>query len=236
MITLDYLHTANLFQYIKSFYMARVSNTLIGHASGRVGNAVFSTWKGINVLKEKPSSVANPDTDNQQMRRSALSQVVSIFRQAPAAIRAGFKKLAVSKSEWNAFASNALRFSFDFSSPPTALLVPDDLLVSKGTISETPISTVTADVSSTTIVVTYPATAADPGQSLTDNAIIVGYNSTLNDWTGNIATGIRSAGTASIPIPGSWVAGNSIVVYLAFYNPLSQESSDSVNTTGTVVA
>jgi len=216
--------------------MARVSNTLIGPSSGRVGNAVFSTWKGINVLKEKPASVANPNSDNQQMRRSAMSQVVSIFRQAPAAIRAGFKKLAIGKSEWNAFASNALRFAFDFSVPPTATLVPADLLISKGTITSSSITLITADRSANTVVVTFPNTAADPGQSLTDKAILVAYNSDLDDWTGSTTSAARSTGTASIAMPAAWAAAENIVVYLAFYNELSQESDDSVNDTAVIVA
>ena len=216
--------------------MARVSNTLIGHASGNVGNAVFSTWKGIDVLKEKPISVANPNSDNQQMRRSAMSQVVSIFRQAASAVRAGYKKLAIQMSEFNAFSSEALRFAFDYSAPPVATLNAEDLLISKGTIATTPISTVVADVSATTVLVTYPTTTPEPGMSASDQAIIVAYNETLDDWTGASTSDLRSAGTADIPMPGTWVAGNNIRVWLGFYNPLSQESSDSVNTTGTVVA
>lgn len=215
--------------------MARVSNTLIGPSSGRVGNAVFSTWKGINVLKEKPGSVANPNTDSQQMRRSALSQVVSIFRQAPGAIRAGFKKLAVQMSEWNSFSSNALRFAFDYSTPPTALLVPADLLVSKGTISSTPINSIVASVGAGTIIANFPTTAPDPGQSLTDKALIVAYNVTTGDWTGGTTSAARSTGTANIPLPAGWVSTNNIRVYVGFYNELSGESSDSVNTTGSVV-
>lgn len=216
--------------------MARVSNTLIGPSSGRVGNAVFSTWKGINVLKEKPASVANPDTDPQQMRRSALRQMVSAFRQMPGAIRAGFKKLAVGKSEWNAFASYNLRFGFNYTTPPTATLVLADVLISKGTISSTGMVTNVSDVSSGTILATFLATVTDPGQSLTDRAIIAAYNSTLNDWTGGVTTAARSTGTANIPIPGSWVATNSVRVYLGFYNPTSGESSDSVNAANTVQA
>ncbi len=230
-----YIRSRKQFSNPKFFKMARVSNTLIGPSSGRVGNAVFSTWKGLNILKEKPASVANPDTDNQKMRRSALRQVVSMFRQMPAAIRAGFKKLAVGKSEWNAFASNALRFAFDFTLPPTATFVPADLLISKGTISSTPITTVTASVGAGTIAVTYPNTIADPGQANSDLAIIAAYNSTLDDWTGGITADLRSAGAADIPLPGTWVSTNNIVVYLGFSSPLNGESSDSTNTAGTVV-
>jgi hypothetical protein len=216
--------------------MARVSNTLIGPSSGSVGNATFSTWKGINVLKEKPISVANPQTDNQVMRRSALAQVVSFFRQAPSAIRAGFKKLAIQMSEFNAFASDALTDAFDYSVPPTATLVPADLLVSKGTISTTAITTAVADVSDGDITVTFPTTTPEPGMSASDQAIIVAMNTTTGDITGSATSDLRSSGTASIPLPAGWVAGNNYVVWLAFYNPLSQESSDSVNTTGAVQA
>ncbi len=216
--------------------MARVSNTLIGPSSGSVGNAVFSTWKGINVLKEKPISVANPNTDGQKMQRSAMRQVVSIFRQAPSAIRAGFKKLAVQKSEWNAFASNALRFAFDFSAPPTATLVPADILVSKGTISTTPITNVVASVGAGTISVTFPTTTPEPGMSATDNALIVAYNSTQDDWTGSLTADARSTGSADIPMPATWDAADVLHTYLGFSSPLSGESSDSIYNLGAIVA
>lgn len=216
--------------------MARVSNTLIGAASGRVGNAVFSTWKGINVLKEKPASVANPNTDNQIMRRSALSQMVSAFRQMPSAIRAGFKKLAVGKSEWNAFASYNLRNSFDFSAPPAADIVLADVLVSKGTIAATTLATAVADVSLATIVCTFNATVTAPGQSLTDKALICAYNIDQDDWTGATTADLRSAGTADIPLPAGWIANDDVQVYLAFYNETSGESSDSETTAIVVIA
>ncbi len=216
--------------------MSVVSNPLIGHSSGKIGNVVFSTWKGLDVLKNKPMSVANPNTDSQQMRRSALSQVVSIFRQAPGAIRAGYNKLAVQMSEWNAFAREVLNNSFNYATPPTATLVPANLLISKGTISSTPILTNVSDVSDGTIAVTFATTATDPGQSAGDKAIVVGFNSTTGDWTGGTTAMLRSSGAANIPLPAGWVAGNVTRIYLAFFNSLSGESSDSINATGTVIA
>lgn len=216
--------------------MARVSNTLIGPSSGRVGNAVFSTWKGINVLKEKPISVANPNSDGQQMRRSALAQVVTMFRQMPAAIRAGYKKLAVQMSEFNAMASEVLTNAFDYSVPPTATFVPADALISKGTIAVTPLTGQTISVGAGTVAVTYATTTPEPGQSAGDRAILCAYNITLDDWAGSATTDLRSDGAASIPLPSGWVAGNSVQVYLGFFNPSSQESSDSVTANQAIVA
>ena len=60
--------------------MARVQNTLIGKSSGSVGGATFSTWKGINVLKSKAITVANPKTVGQLTQRNRMTLMVSIFR------------------------------------------------------------------------------------------------------------------------------------------------------------
>lgn len=115
--------------------MAVVQNTLIGKSKQSVGGTTFSTWKGINVLKSKPTSVANPQTDLQKMQRSALQQIVSIYRIINVAIKKGWKKLAVKKSEYNAFTSYSLKNAFDFDAPPVADLDPKLLRITNGTIS-----------------------------------------------------------------------------------------------------
>jgi hypothetical protein len=216
--------------------MAVVSNPLIGRTKQSMGNATFSSWKGINVLKNKATSVANPKSDAQVQQRSAFSQIVSAFRQMPAAIRAGFKKLAVKKSEFNAFMSSSLDQAFNFATPGIALLIPANVLISKGTIASTGILTGVADVSLATIVATWSHAVLQPGQSVSDVAIISAYNSTLDDWTGGVTAAPRSADTGSIAIPGSWVAGNAVTIYLGFSNTLSGESADSANVTNVVIA
>lgn len=216
--------------------MARVSNTLIGKASGSVGNATFSTWKGINVLKEKAVSVANPNTDLQIMRRSALSQTVIIFRLISAAVALGFKKLATGMSAYNAFASNALKFAYDFATPPTAEFVPSDLLVSKGTISTTPILSLVADRSSNSVAFTFSATVDAPGQSLTDKTGMVAFNETKNLWISKVGDTVRSAGTDEIVMPAAWAVADVVQGYLFFYNEASGESSDSITDDVVVVA
>lgn len=216
--------------------MARVSNTLIGPSSGRVGNAVFSTWKGINVLKEKPISVANPNSDGQQMQRSAMRQIVAAFRQIPAVIRSGFKKLAVQKSEWNAFASYNLKNAFDFSAPPAATLEPENLLISKGTISSTPIASVNASHAAQEIYVNWDPNASEPGKSSSDSALVAVYNQTKDDWTQSSTNALRSLGTATTAMPAGWEVNDTVTIYLGFYNQLSGESSDSANKETTIQA
>lgn len=85
--------------------MAIVQNTLIGRAKGSVGNATFSQWKGLNILKQKPSIVANPRSAQQQSNRSrfvALMQMALLLRPV---IAIGFKEYANRMSWMNKFMS-----------------------------------------------------------------------------------------------------------------------------------
>jgi hypothetical protein len=222
--------------YRKFTFMAVVSNPLIGRTKQSMGNATFSSWKGINVLKTKATSVANPRSDAQVQQRSAFSQIVSAFRQMPSVIRAGFKKLAVKKSEFNAFMSEVLDVAFNFATPGVATLVPADVKISKGTIASTTILTGVADVSLATIVATWSHAVLQPGQSVSDIALIAAYNATLNEWTGGVTSAARSTNTGSIVLPATWVASNAVTIYLGFSNTASGESGDSDNLTGVVIA
>ncbi len=213
-----------------------VSNPLIGASRKSMGNATFSNWKGIYVLKTKPISVANPNTGAQIQQRSAFRQLVQAFREMPAAIRIGFKELAIKQSAFNAFMSYNLKNAFDFSVPGVATIDSSLLLTSKGTIAKTEATTAVADASLLTIVVDFPATATQPGQSLTDLAVISAYNETLDQFTGGVTDDLRSSGQGTIDMPGNWVAGNVLTVYLGFSNSLTGASSDSDIATATVIA
>jgi hypothetical protein len=213
-----------------------VSNPLIGASRKSMGNATFSNWKGIYVLKTKPISVANPQTDGQQQQRSAFSQLVEGFRNMPAVIQSGFKKLAVRKSEFNAFMAYNLKNAFDLSVLPTATLVPADVLISKGTIASTAITTSVSDRSSNNITVTFPTTTAQPGQSATDVALVAAYNVTKSDFYGEATTDARSTGTSVIDLPAEWETGDTLRVYVGFSNPLTKETSDSTNIADAIVA
>lgn len=220
----------------KNSLTAVVSNPLIGHTRKSMGNATFSTWKGLDILKQKATSVANPKTPNQLMRRSAMKQVVAIFRMTPAAIKLGFKKGEAHMSEYNRFSKNALKNAFDFSNPPVATLNPANLLVSVGTITPTPIDSIISDRSIGTIVLAHSITIDGPGQSASDQDIAVVYNSTKNEWTSNSVHAARSTSAATVPMPANWQTGDLLEAYLAFYNPVSNDSSSSVSVGDTIVA
>jgi hypothetical protein len=85
--------------------MAIVQNTLIGRSSGRVGNAVFTQWKGRNVLKQKPEIVTNPRTALQQQQRSRFTTLMAIGKSLRPVLQLGFKEYAGSVTWLNRFMS-----------------------------------------------------------------------------------------------------------------------------------
>lgn len=209
--------------------MSVVQNPIIGRAKQKLGGTVFTTWKGINVLKGKPLTVANPKTDKQLMRRSALEQIVAIGRKIASAINLGFKEQAFQKSAFNAFTGYNLRNSFDYSAPPVAELEPNQVLVSQGTISPTIADSVTGDASDARITFEYPTAATLPGQSSTDQARGVLYNATTGEWFAAPNFALRSANQLLVTTPdGFLTAGDTVYSYLFFYNTTTRKSSDSV--------
>lgn len=208
------------------FILSIVQNVLIGRSKQKIGNAVFTTWKGKNVLKSKPLTVENPRTDNQLMRRSALSQAVESYRGIANCIQVGWKELAIGMSEYNAFASFMLKYSFDYSTPPTATLVYSQVVISKGTIASTQITSASSSAGADTVTLNWDASDLQPGQSNSDKAIIVVVDTTTG-VRGFVTNVSRSTETATVTLPFDITLGDTLECYLGFYNPTSMKAADS---------
>lgn len=209
--------------------MAILQNTLIGRAKRSIGGVTFSTWKGLNVGKSKPVSVANPKTPKQIMRRSALSQIVELFRLVPNAANIGFRALAIHQSPYNAFASENLKTAFDYSAPPIANMINNEIKFSKGSIAATPITTYTSSIADGATIVEWDDSVLGVGQSATDLGSVVLHDLVTNVWYSGTNQNPRNAGLISIPaIDFPQVLGHEVDVYLFFASSTNSTVSDSV--------
>ena len=208
--------------------MAVVQNSLIGRTRGSIGGVTFSTQFGLNVAKAKPVSVANPQTDKQLMRRSALTQVTAIGRRLLGVINTTFNSLAVGKSAYNAFSSLALRNAFEYSLPPTAVFQPENLSISKGTIAPTAIDSLALNVPGQLLTVSFPTTTTGVGQSPSDIPVVVVHSPTVDEWFGFVTEDTRADGVTVIDLSLSSSLAGQLDVYLAFVSDNFNSSSDSV--------
>lgn len=64
--------------------MARLNHVLFGQAKGKVGGMVLQRYEGMNIAREKPITVKNPQSESQTVNRSKFklaSQTVGIYKE-----------------------------------------------------------------------------------------------------------------------------------------------------------
>jgi hypothetical protein len=81
--------------------MAIVQNPLIGRSKKKMGNSVFSTQFGKNVLRSKPLKVRNPRTPKQMEQRKNFKAMVYLFRKLVPIINAAYGHSVKGMSPFN---------------------------------------------------------------------------------------------------------------------------------------
>lgn len=206
--------------------MARVSNPLIGRSKNKIGDVVFSTWKGINVLKSKPASVANPRTDGQVSQRSAFSMIVALARTMLAVLQVTFRQAAVKMSAYNAFVKHNLTEAFTMSGPD-AVFDASKLVISKGTLP--PVEGLAIDdLTGRSVELSYDDNTGVFGASASDTVTIAVISANGEHAYAYSSGNDRTAGSLSFVIPGSWSLVNARLC-VCFVNAAGSKSSDTVN-------
>jgi len=206
--------------------MARTSNPLIGKSRNKIGGVVMSTWKGINVLREKPATVANPNTNAQQAQRSVMRQLVAMARAILSTLHVSFRQEAVEQSQYNAFIHANAPQAFT-KSGATATFVPANLVVAKGTLIEPEDLTATVDTGRD-YDLAWTDNTGDSGANASDRftAVVVNAAGTVIKTITTAAT--RASAGVSITIPGAWsLTGARLAGF--FTTTSGEQSSDSVN-------
>lgn len=205
--------------------MAQVQNPIIGRSKGTLGNAVFSTWKGINTLRSKALTVANPQTDGQMKQRAKLAVLLAIYQTISPIVSKGFKEVAVGMSEYNKFMAINLKNAFLSWSGSAWLADNSELQVAKGSLDDTSITSVTTSNGTATVAIAFPTTvsgdksANDKVYALAINGDKIGYS---------LGSAVRSAGTVTLTMPSNNATSDDIDVYLFFASPDERKFSNSV--------
>jgi hypothetical protein len=112
--------------------MALVQNTLIGKASGSVGNVTFAGWKGLQVMKSKSTNNYSDPTQTQLNNNSKFAVITAFARSILLYITAGFKAGAVGKSEYNVFTQENRYSQVVTGTPGNYIVDTEAIIVSKG--------------------------------------------------------------------------------------------------------
>ena len=209
--------------------MGTIKRGILGGVSGKIGNVVGSSWKGIDYLKTLPSNVNDAKSDVQIANRSKFLTVVRFLQPLTEFIRIGFKSLAVKKTAFNAAVSYNYHEAVTGDYPD---IVMDYSKVSVSQGSLTPAyntglsSTVAAEVN-----LTWADNSGQGAAAADDVAMVVVYNPELKDAVFMLNAGARSDLSANVSLPDSY-SGTSVHCYLCFAalsNALGGQSGKSIS-------
>ena len=208
--------------------MALVQNTITGRTSGSVGGITFTTWKGLNVMKSKPENkYSNPST-TQLQNNSKFAIMVAMYRAVSIIVTAGFKALAVKKSEYNAFMQENPYSTVVTGSPGSYIPDTQSLIISKGPESQAAITPVTKTANgANTITVAWNAN----NEVVPENSKV--YIALFNRSTGEFITSgdFNAIGATSDDFTftgiGTNIATTDVKVF--WVNSLTGKACDSIN-------
>lgn len=226
-----------VFEQLGAFILVVTQNPIIGRSKQSMGNNTFTTYKGLNVLKSKPFSVANPKTAGQRAQRNALAKLVAFYRALKVILNIGFKQAANPLSPYNWFIKNNLPSAIDVTDPDNVEFLWPNMVVSKGSLPITDITSATADESDSEVVVNWSSALSSPDFSATDKAYIMVFSEDTDEilvQSNGVIT--RNAGTATLTTTGTMAAGTDVAIYLFFVSADGLQVSDSVYMSETVVA
>ncbi len=180
--------------------MAIVQNPITGRTRKSFGTAVFSTQFGKNIMRTKPILVKNPKTAKQLIQRKKFSTVVAVLRPVKSIINEVYAGSLTDMSAFNKISGINLKNAFT-GTPPVldqnklVLCTFDGSTVDNVVITAEPNQVMKIDWSPNTTNV----------EELASTISFVMFNCTSNEsaYFHNVA--LRSAGTAYVTVPKTWV-------------------------------
>jgi len=212
--------------------MGIISQGILGGFSGKVGNIIGATWKGISYIRIKPVSVANPRTEGQVNQRNKFSATLAFLQPSLAFLKVGYKFYANKMSAFNAAMSYVIQNAMTGTAPN--FTVDYALaLVSRGKLE----GVLGGDASEATgnVTVTWTDNSANGNARPDDKVMLLVYNATTGDSTivlDDPATRVDAEIIAAV----SSTPGDVLQVYLAFQAADGSMVSDSTRVKAITVA
>lgn len=205
--------------------MGKISQGILGGISGKVGNVVGASWKGIDYLRIKPTNVANPRTVGQVNQRTKFTATLGFLQPNLEFIKIGFKNYAVKKTAFNVAMSYVLKNAITGIEPDFEVDYGLALL-SRGTLA--PALNGSTDLTTPgEVSFSWDDNSTDGNALATDKAMLLVYNPAKKASIYTLAGAERSTGMDNLVIPPTY-AGDTVELYISFISEDGKKVSDSV--------
>ena len=205
--------------------MGKISQGILGGLSGKVGNVIGGNWKGIDYLRIKPSSVANPRTEGQVNQRNKFTITLEYLQANKDFIKIGYKAFATKKTEFNAAMSYVLNNAVG-GVAPNFLIDYSLALLSRGGLS----SALNASTDLTTpgeVTFNWDDNSTEGNANATDKSMVLVYNPDKKESIYILDGSDRNVGSQTLVIPNTY-AGDTVQFFISFVSQDGKTVSNSV--------
>jgi len=206
--------------------MGTIKQGILGGFSGKVGNIVGASWRGIDYIRSMPASVHNPRTEAQVSQRNRFSLVGKMLKTIVPIIRIGFAgSVGTGKSAFSVAMSynvkNAVIGLF-----PDFEINFDAVKISSGDLY----GAANAEASSAAGSISFVwDTDLLNNAAATDKVILLAFNAVTGEASYDMNAATRADGSGSLAVPPAWDGGQ-VDTYLALTSADGKIVSNSVYT------
>ena len=208
--------------------MGKLNFGITGQVRGSVNNLTFAVSRGINYVKQKATSVANPRSLAQRIQRNRFKAILSTFQQIPSVVNKGFVGAYAHMSEYSAFMKVNIVPATSIVSGDNVSVDYGTLKISQGSLQPTPISGILATDGDNDVVLSF-STNTLGSQEATDLAYAIAYNENTKQWSAPNGDVLRSAGTITLSFASDCSSFDKIRAYLFFVGASNGKVSNSNN-------
>ncbi len=179
--------------------MGKIEQGYLGGFRGKLGTAVGSKWKGINVIRSRPPKKRTAPPSELQLEVQAKFELANRFlRPLNDLLEKTFKKAAVDMSGFNAALSENLpdAIAGDY---PNITIDYSKVMLSKGGLAGVP-SPAAASTAAGKLTFTWTDNSGKKNALSSDLVFVTAYNEQLNEWDYDPKIAARSAGTCTLDV------------------------------------
>ncbi|GGK16070.1 hypothetical protein GCM10007962_08020 [Yeosuana aromativorans] len=205
--------------------MGKIGQGILGGLSGKVGNVIGGSWKGIDYIRIKPTSVANPRTEGQVNQRNKFTITLEYLQATSDFIKIGYKSFAVKKTAFNAAMSYVLNNAVGGIAPNFTIDYSLALL-SRGSLSGV-LNGTTNLATPGQVTFNWDDNSTEANANVTDKAMVLVYNPSKKESISILNGAVRTIQTQTVTIPNSYT-GDIVELFMAFVSEDGSQVSNSV--------
>ena len=199
--------------------MARIENSTLGEVSGKVGDIIVSSWKGIQYIKSRPTDFHDAKTPAQLTHRLKLQMAHHFVKSTKDYIEIGFRQIAEHQSPYNKAVSyimkNAIAGEY-----PKLYIEPNKVILSLGDLTSAKECTISKE-EDTKIAFSWETNHIGAN----DIALLIAYN--FSKYQAKTSQSYRKEKYGIIELPDNW-KGDKIGCYIFFASNTDNKVSNSL--------